>query len=424
VQRPFDKQAEPTVRAAPYTQITLTAPLRYRYRRGSVVVRGNVAHATNGETRDEVLGSGDATVPEQRFTLRQGPRTWVSAPTPTGIASTLQVRVSGILWPEVPSFAIPGPRDEVVRTRTLGDRKDEIRGGSGRRGARFPTGVENLTARYRVGIGAGGNVDAKLISALVTRPLGVREVINPMRASGGADADGRDEIRARIPIAARGIDRLISVADHADFALNFAGIDKASARHVAGDGTSGATVEIVIAGDELVTIDEGSDLLRNLRIAFRRYGDPLLRPVVKVAEPVPLVLEAGVRIDPRYRWENVEPALRERIYARLGWDARGVGEPAHLSVVLELLQAVAGVRSVDVDVFGPLRRAEPRRGPRPAGLTMQVIGQRVVERMLGLRERLTEAEQARRWSFAAAPDEILYFARNAPATIVFSEIAP
>lgn len=411
---------EAAVRSSGYTRITFATPLRNVYRRSTVIVRGNVVHATHGETRDEVLGSGDASASEQRFTLRQGPRTWESAATPSGITSSLAVRVSGVLWPEVPSYSLLGARDEVVRSRTLSDRKDEIRGGDGRRGARFPTGIENLTARYRVGIGASGNVDVGLINALVTRPIGVQEVVNSVRSSGGADADDRDAIRTRIPIAARSIDRLVSVTDHADFALNFAGVAKATARERQG------TVEIVIAGGEDVLIDEGSDLLKNLRAALQAYGDPLLRPVLRVAKAVPMLLHASVRIDPRYDWPQVEGALRERVLSRQGWDARAIGEPAYLSVVLEAMQSVAGVRSIDVDAFGPLRPTSLSAAPRPSIAPEQeaAVRELLLERQLGLSELLDARDAGRRtWAFAADAGEVLYFARVTPALVLLTEVA-
>lgn len=401
-------------RSAGYTRLTLTAPLTHRYRRATVIVRGNVAHATHGETRDEILGSGDASVADQRFTLRAGPRTWESAPTPSGVASSLIMRVSGTQWPEVSAYALLGPRDEVVRTRTLSDRKDEIRGGDGRRGARFPTGVENLTARYRMGIGAAGNVEAGLINSLVTRPMGVREVVNPLAASGGADPDGRDEIRQRIPVAARSIDRLVSVADHSDFALNFAGILKATARQ------DGSTIAVVIAGEEDAAIGADSDLLANLRAAFQRYGDPLLRPVVQVAAPSPLTLQAGVRIDARHDWSLVEAALRERLLLRLGWDARDIGEPARLSAVLEALQSVDGVLSIDIDSFGPFSAAAPRAPPAIPGAAAT---QRWRALLLGVAEQMDENDR-RPWIVAAGSAEVLYFSRTAPANVVFREVAP
>src|SRR4029079_15458531 len=75
-----------------HTTLTLAAPLAYCYKRDTITVYGNVAHATHGETRFEVLGSGDGAKALQAFTLKQPPLTWVSAPTPSGVESTLTVR--------------------------------------------------------------------------------------------------------------------------------------------------------------------------------------------------------------------------------------------------------------------------------------------------------------------------------------------
>ena len=403
--------------ARPFTRVVLTAPLAYRYKRSTVTVRGNVAHATHGETRDEVLGSGDAALADQRFLLKQAPRTWVSAPTPTGIASTLTVRVDRIAWPEVPNHAILGPRDEVVRVRTRGDDREEVRGGDGRRGARFTTGIENVTARYRVGIGAGGNVDAGLVTSLVTRPLGVREVTNPLPASGGADADGADALRMRMPISARSSDRLVSVRDHADFALNFAGIQSAHA-HLATSPTGQPVVSVVIAGAEGVPIDEGSDLLTNLRIAFRRYGDPSVRVAVRVAEAVPLMVQAKVRIDARYLWSDVEPAMRAALLAALGWERRQPGQAVFLSAVLAALHTVPAVVSVDVDRFGPLTSPQ-RRSPED---DRDPVRAALVRRIAGLVDRLRDRTPIPTWRFRAEPWELFYISSSLPAAVALQEV--
>src|SRR5690606_32353695 len=80
----------------PYTRLDLATDLAYRYRRDTLVIYGNVVHATHGETRQEVLGSGDGSKAFQRFELRQSPLTFVAAPTPDGAQSTLVVRVNDI----------------------------------------------------------------------------------------------------------------------------------------------------------------------------------------------------------------------------------------------------------------------------------------------------------------------------------------
>ena len=403
--------------AAPYTRVSLTSSLRYRYKRATVVVRGNVVHATHGETKDEVLGSGDAAVAWQRFTLKQAPRTWVSAPTPTGVATTLTVRVDGVAWPEVPREAQPGPRDEVVRVEARSDGKEQVVGGDGVRGARLTTGVENVTARYRIGLGAGGNVAAGLITSLVTRPLGVREVVNPLPASGGVDGDGRDETRARIPIAARGADRLVSVQDHADFALGFAGVQMASARMVPSP-TGEPVVEVVIASDEGVPIEPDADLLRNLRAAFRGFGDPAVRVVVRLAEPFPLLLRAGLRIDPRYRFDDVAAAVQARLIADHGWRRRAPGQPAYLSPVIASMQAVAGVVDVDVDVFGPLV------DPTATLEAEDALLQRLEARWRGLQKLLATSSGLPTWRFPARPTQLFYFASALPVAVALKELAP
>ena len=89
------------------------------------------------------------------------------------------------------------PADRAFIDRTDDDGEDGRRLRRRRAGARVPTGVENVTAVYRTGIGKAGNVGAGQISLLATRPLGVKDVVNPLRASGGADREDRDQARGQ-----------------------------------------------------------------------------------------------------------------------------------------------------------------------------------------------------------------------------------
>ena len=56
--------------------------------------------------------------------------------------------------------------------------------GDGTRGARLPSGVNNLRATYRKGLGNDGNVAAEKLTQLITRPLGLKTVSNPLAAAG------------------------------------------------------------------------------------------------------------------------------------------------------------------------------------------------------------------------------------------------
>jgi len=197
-----------------HTYIRFAQPLAFTYKRDTVIIYGNVVKATHGETRNETLGAGDGSKVLQSFALRQPPLTYVPSPTPAGAESTLKVYVNDVEWHEADALADLGRRDRAFITKTDDDGKTTVVFGNGVQGARLPTGQDNVKAVYRNGIGAPGNVRAEQISLLVTRPLGAKDVINPLAASGGADKESRDQARKNAPLAVMALDRLVSVQDY------------------------------------------------------------------------------------------------------------------------------------------------------------------------------------------------------------------
>ena len=332
-----------------HTTLLLAKELAYCYKLDTIRIYGNVVRATHGETHTEILGSGEAGKPMQTFKLRQSPLTYLSAPTPSGVESTLKVRADDILWHETDSLAGLSPQDRKYITKTDEEDQTTIIFGNGREGARLPNGVENVTATYRTGIGQVGNARAEQISVAVDKPLGVKEVINPLRASGGANREDRDQVRRNAPLALMAIDRLISTVDYEDFARTFAGIGKASAMRLS-DGRR-EVVHLTIAGNEDIPISEDSDLFKNLRAALHRYGDPF-QPL-KIAHRFLklLVISAQVRLDPDYIWESVEPKIREALLDRFSFRRRELGQDVVLSEVISTVQRVDGVLYVDVDTL-------------------------------------------------------------------------
>jgi hypothetical protein len=343
-----------------HTFIRLATGLNYCYKRDTVTIHGNVVKATHGETRNEVVGSGDGRKALQQFTLRQPPLTSVPAANPAGLNSTLQVRVNDVLWHETDSLAGLLPTDRKFITKTDDDGKTTVMFGSGRRGARLPTGQENVKAVYRNGIGKAGNVKADQISLLATRPLGVKAVTNPLGASGGADKDSRDQARRNAPLAVMALDRLVSTQDYADFARTFAGIGKASAARLS-DGHH-QLVHVTIAGADDIPIDESSDLYRHLLKALREFGDPYLPIEVDVRELLALVISAEVRVLPDYQWEALEPKIRSALLDGFSFERRDLGQDALLSQAISIMQRVEGVAYVDVDVFAWIPSVDPNTG--------------------------------------------------------------
>jgi hypothetical protein len=329
--------------------IRLANKLEYCFKRETVTIYGNVVKATHGETRREVLGSGDAAKALQAFTLKQPPLTYVAASNPSGVDSTLKVYVNDVQWHETDSLAGLSPVDRSFTTKTDDESKPTVIFGNGKQGARLPTGMENIKAEYRNGIGKAGNVKASQITLLTSRPLGVREVINPLRASGGADRESRDQARKHAPLAVKALDRLVSVQDYEDFTRVFAGIGKARAVELS-DGRR-QLVHITIAGADDIPVDESSDLYSNLFAALRESGDPRQAIQVAIRELMLIVISADIRILPDYQWEPVVTQVRTALLDAFSFERRELGQDVYLSEVISVMQNVRGVAYVDVDVL-------------------------------------------------------------------------
>jgi predicted phage baseplate assembly protein len=334
------------------TVLRLANELAYRYRRDSVIIWGNVARATEGETFSEVLGSGDGTRVGQGFVLARAPLTYVSSPTVNGGASTLQVVVNGVIWQEVDNLALAGPNDRVFVIEPAGVAPPVIRFGNGTNGARLPTGVENVVAHYRVGLGVDGNCYPGQISQLLTRPAGVRSVVNPRPASGGADPESRDDARRNAAAGVTALGRLVGVQDFADFARSFAGVGKADATLVHRNGEP--TVLVTIAGQDDTPIQPDADLLHSLADALQRWGDTSQAVIVLPARNVRVVLSAHVGLAEGHVWEWVQPRLRVMLLDRFGYSLRQLGRNLYRSEVLQAMHEVPGVADVDLDMLSRL----------------------------------------------------------------------
>lgn len=404
----------------PHTRIKFAANLEYCYLRDEVTIYANVVKATHGESRRETLGSGDGSKSLQQFALKQPPLTYVSAPTPSGVESTLKMFVNDVEWHEAESiFGLSSTERRFVTTRNDAEVTTAIFG-NGKQGARLPTGTENIRAQYRQSIGKGGNVAAGKITLLASRPLNVKEVNNPQRASGGADAETRDQARKNAPVAVLALDRLVSTSDYADFARTFGGVGKAYSIRLS-DGIR-ELVHVTIAGFGDAPVDEGSDLLRNLRRALTDFGDPALPVAVAVRELLLLVVSAKVRLLPDYVWEKVAPKIRTKMLDTFSFEARELGQDVFLSEVISAMQSVPGVSYVDVDALGGIaeRNADGTlRTPNELIDAAQAIAQQV-EPSRRVRVNLPEIPKVSANSIR--PAQIAYLVPEIPDTLILNLI--
>jgi len=328
---------------AGFTVISFDRPLDYTYFRKALSISANVAAATHGETVKETLGSGNAIQKWQRFNLRQPPLTYVSAATASGGQSTLEVRVDDVLWREVPDFYGHGTGERIYETRTDDNGNTTVIFGGG---ARPSTGQENIKAKYRKGIGLAGLVNADQLTQLMTRPLGVRGVTNPLPATGAADAEKLDDARSNAPLTVLTLGRIVSLQDYEDFARAFSGIDKALATWTSSGEISG--VYLTVAGSQGAAVDESSQLYANLVKAIGLAGDPSVRFWVKSYRPRLFRVAAGLKLDPDLLPDLVARDVTSRLRDDFSFQARGFGQPIHLSQVVETIQNVRGVIAVEI----------------------------------------------------------------------------
>ena len=355
-----DAVEEAAVKTASGDQVALDGNLVHVFERDTVVVYGNVALATHGETVQQLLGSGRAASSFQRFTLAHDPLTYVqSSSDPSGAQAALEVRVNDVRWDETPTLFDAGATDRDYVVRTDEQNKTYVQFGDGTNGSRLPSGTNNVRAKYRKGLGAGGNVTAGKLAQLIDRPLGVKGVSNPEDASGGVDPESEDAARASIPLGVRTLGRAVSLLDYEDFARAFSGVVKAQASVLQLRG--GRTIVVTVAFS-------GGDRLDDLATAIRTHGDPHVEVLVLAGVTQTFRIALKVVVDPAYDPGTVLTAVEAALRSAYSFDARDFGEPVFHSEIDAVAHSVAGVLAVDVDKL--------YISGTPAGISERLLAQR------------------------------------------------
>src|ERR1019366_4490003 len=270
----------------------LVSPLTRIYDATTVTVNANTVAATQGETMNEIMGSGDATNDALQFKLKQSPLTYVSSTLNNGAASTLQVWVNNMRWHEVPNFLQSLPTDRVFITQTDSSQKVTVQFGDGIEGERTPTGQMNIRAVYRKGIGSGGNVDSGQLTQALDRPQGLKSVTNPDPGTGGADPATAADARTSAPLNVLTLGRVVSLEDYQNYALAFAGIAQALATWTWSGRARGVFLTVAGANGDVFKADDAT--LTKLKTSLRNVGNPYVP--LQVASYIPILFEAGASV--------------------------------------------------------------------------------------------------------------------------------
>ncbi|HEY3709913.1 MAG TPA: putative baseplate assembly protein [Amycolatopsis sp.] len=331
------------------TKLERLRQLIHRARAGYVLTKAN-----EGWEIGQSWGAGEGAALDENSAAFRGPAGPATRPDPRAALPAVTVTDrEGETWLPQRDLLDSGPADRVF----VGELNDTgavaLRFGDGRNGAKFPLGGA-LTASLRVGTGPAGNVGREAVNRIVFCRVsvgGIREVRNPLPATGGADPEPVSEVRLRAPQEVRHrLQRAVTADDYA----TLAGQNPAVQRAAADLRWTGSWYEAQVAVDPLgaeIAPDWLLDEIRSGLYPYRRIGHDL---AVSTATMVPLDLAVHVEVLGEYLTGHVQAALRRVLGRFFAPDNLTFGTPVRVSQVVAAVAAVPGVRHTEVTRLGRL----------------------------------------------------------------------
>ncbi len=408
--------------------LTLDSDVRYAdfpHDAPAVDVYGNLVDASEGKTEvDTPLGDGDARATFQTFSLPKAPLTYLldTASTPPQ-RPELEIRVGAVLWQRVASFFGRGPRETIYIVRESDDGTSYVQFGDGRTGARLPSGRGNVVAHWRTGNGAHGLPAGSDKPSAARRLPGFDDVWMLEPATGAAARESAANARLAAPATMQSLGRIVSLADLEAEALALPGVLMARAAWQPLDGAPLVALTVLVASGEAA--DAGAVDLA-LRRALAARGPARWPLGVRIGSRRRIAVGLAVAADPALRSEDIalaiaaalgveddDPADDLDLGARglMHWRMRTFGDGVQGSQILAAVQAVAGVRWVDLDrlalapLAGPTLTAVSIARPLSALTLAPLLS-------LPLLHAVRPAPASARTNLRAGPDQLLSLAAS------------
>lgn len=340
-----------TATASTPPSFSLTVPLRLLV---------DLVEVSRGKTvAAETLGTGDASVAGQTFTLKNAPLTYLASG--ADFASTLQVAVDGIYWAEAKTFYDQPPDAAIFVVAQGADGKSVVRFGDGINGARLPSG-SNVVAAYRYGAGAPLPPPTRLTTILKPQQ-NLASIRNPVSVWGGADAERPQDVRDDAPKSVLTFGRAISGDDYETVAALAPSVDRARAYWTWDAGSQRCVVKVYVGDD--------AGAAASARNALAGAEDPN-RPVTVVqAAPIAIVVNCTLLIAPDRVAADVAATATTALEELFAPDSMAIGRRLYTSAVESalLVAGVAAVHGLAVtaagsDIFNdePVGWADPGEG--------------------------------------------------------------
>ncbi len=318
------------------TNLELKSPLR---------VLLNLLPVSRGQTiTNEVLGSGNASLAGQEFSLNKSPLTYLLDPESSSgkdYKSTLRIWVNEIEWREVPSFYGQAADARIFVTREDVEQKTHVLFGDGVNGSRLPTGSNNVVANYRYGSGQAAP-EAGTLNVIVKPYPNLKAIRNPVAVGGGADPDPPQQIRRYAPRSVLTFDRAVSADDYETIAAQAPGVARSRA-YWTWDAGEGRSLVVIYVGDDTSAVTAATTALRNA-------ADPNRAVLIKQAIAIPIRLNLSLKIEQTYAPKPVLAAVRTALLdadtGLFGINAARIGQSIYHSQICAACLQVPGVMAV------------------------------------------------------------------------------
>jgi hypothetical protein len=348
-----------------------------------VTVYGNLVEATQGKTeREAVLGNGDSRQAFQTFKLPKAPLTYHNSvgETPSEVPE-LRIYVDDRLWKRVPSLFEREPGEEIYIVREDASGDSWVQFGDGKTGKRLPSGLGNVVARYRTGIGAYGGLKEETTVQAGDRLDRLDRIQLPGVASGGSEPESGENAREAAPGKIQSLDRLVSLKDFESETLAIAGVSKASAAWGLLDNVPSVELTVLMEAGR----DKEFEQVRQIVADYNRCRGPQRFPVNVVQGRLEYVcVGADVALDPTYREEGVERNIKEAlgltgeegVEGSRGLFAladRNFGQNEYSSRIAGAIQNVEGVLWTRVTGLASLGESEQPPVPCPSVIALDQV---------------------------------------------------
>jgi predicted phage baseplate assembly protein len=317
----------------------------------TVTVFGNLIDASQGKTeRDAVLGNGDHRQMWQTFPLPKSPLTYfLSAGGIPPQTPELEVWVNDRLWARVDAFFGHGPDEQIYIVREDADGRSFVQFGDGRTGARLPSGLKNVSAVYRSGVGAHGAIKPGTSPTSSARPVGFDKVSVAGIVSGGADPEEGDKAREAAPGKVQSLGRLVSIRDYETETLGVPGVVAAAAAWDLHEGVPAVILRVLLEGGREAEFEH---VRATLAHAQRCHGPDRFPLIVEQARLRYGFVDVSYARDATYRQDIVERELRAELGALFSLRTRRLGGREYASRIEGRLQNVTGVLWCKVTALG------------------------------------------------------------------------